>query len=118
MNEQTSTPDEQPDREPDRVDAEHGAPKPRSTVATDSHAAGGSRPAAAPDADPGVRPVEAPAGGASGAAPAGAVPVTGDDQPVVDVPTAPADAPTTQRRAPDSGNGHATGNGTAPGPVH
>ncbi|MHA6779384.1 DUF3566 domain-containing protein [Pseudonocardia saturnea] len=124
MNDTTSTPDEQPDhREPDRVDADHGAPGPRSAVATDEQAIadgtadGDGRPDGAADADPGARPAEAPGAVPTGATPAGAVPLTGDEQTVVDVPTAPTDAPTTQMRVPDSGNGHATGNGSVPGPT-
>lgn len=136
MTEQTSTPDEQPDhRDPDRVDADHGA-----TVATDSHAAtdgtpaGEGRPDRAADADPGAhppapvtsgpvtsgaptpRPSPTPGARPSGAEPSGAEPVGDDDELTADVPTAYSGAPTPQRREPEGGNGCAPGNGSVPGP--
>jgi hypothetical protein len=86
-------------------------------VATDEQAIADrdGRPDGAADADPGARPAETSGAAPSGPTPVGAVPVADDEQAAVDVPTAPADAPTTQMRVPDSGNGHAAGNGSVPG---
>jgi hypothetical protein len=117
VSEKTSTPDEQPDhREPHRDDADRGA-----TVATDEQVtadgttADGDRPDDAADADPGARPAEE--AGAAVPVPASAVPVTEDEQTVVDVPVSPPDAPTAQMRVPASDNGTAHGNGTGYVPV-
>lgn len=102
MDEKTSTPDEQP--EPRRDDADRGT-----TVTTDEQAPadGEVRPDGTADADPGARPAE-------GAVPPTAVPVTGEDETVVDVPTSSPDAPTAQMRVPDSGGPHGNGNGSVP----
>lgn len=103
---------------PDAEDAGRPDPDDRATVATDEQAAPDGTDAGPQSAAPAARPAD----------PEGTVEVVEDEQTVVDVPTAPADAPTAQMRVPDgaagaspqgggSENGHGPGNGQANGSV-